>query len=70
MLTICLNNVMVVICKFTKKNLVGHKIKLVGHVPQCAPPWLRHWCMRMCSILKYCSLEVASKQLHNIPSAM
>ncbi len=26
-------------------------------------------CMRMYSILKYCSLEFASKQLHNIPSA-
>ena len=26
--------------------LVGHKAKLVGHVPQCAPPWLRH-CLKL-----------------------
>ena len=25
-----------------QNNLVGHKTKLVGPVPQCAPPWLRH----------------------------
>ena len=24
------------------ENLVGHKTKLVGNVPQCAPPWLHH----------------------------
>ena len=24
-------------------KLVGHKAKLVGDVPQCAPRWLRHW---------------------------
>ena len=26
-----------------KTTWFGHKTKLVGHVPQCAPPWLRHW---------------------------
>ena len=29
------------------KNLVGHNAKLVGRVPQCAPPWLRH-CYKLC----------------------
>ena len=35
------------------KNLVGHNAKLVGRVPQCAPPWLRHWQEEtVCSIVK------------------
>ena len=43
---VCYNaaNVAVAIFKFLlKNNLVGHKTKLVGHVSQCAPAWLRHW---------------------------
>ena len=33
------------------KNLVGHNAKLVGRVPQCAPPWLRHWVIAMKEII-------------------
>ena len=40
---VALNNVAVAIFELLLKNsLVGHKTKLVGPVPQCAPPWLRH----------------------------
>ena len=38
---VCYNaaDVAVAIFKFLlKNNLVGHKTKLVGHVPECAPP--------------------------------
>ena len=33
-----------------KNNLVGHKTKLVGPVPQCAPPWLRH-CVHLLKVI-------------------
>ena len=25
---------------------MGHSLWLLGHMPQCAPAWLRHWCSK------------------------
>ena len=49
-LTILYNTSYNIISNSLAKNLVGHNAKLVGRVPQCAPPWLRHW--SMCNVTR------------------
>ena len=48
----------VAIFKLLLKNLVGHKTKLVGPVPQCAPPWLCHWKRQYDKASRLVSIEI------------
>ena len=53
--------------------MVGHNPQLVGHVPQCAPAWLRHcspslhisWCCFLSICLHNSCLRVTIRQQDN-----
>ena len=48
-----------------RERLLGHKWKLLGHVPQCALAWLRHWCIvvpKYSAIILYCTLLSTTRQ--------